>query len=383
MKNTFVFLQNVFKFGSSRIDGPFLYFIFLLFGLGIIVMYSASVHPAEREFSNPYYYLEKQVLWGSVSVFLFLVFSKIPYEFLVRWSFLLCLLSVALLAAVFVPGLGKSVGTSYGRSFNRWIQIGGFQMQPSEFSKISILLFLSYFFYNFDFKKVIWDTKKIVSIILILFILLLIVVEPAFGTTVEILVVLFFFVLLAGFPIKRLVLLGVSILPLLLILVTQVGYRKKRIEIWLNPYQYRFDEGHQLVTSFRAFFDGGSFGRPIGTGYSHRYLAYSHTDFVLATFVEDFGFLGFFCFFCLVLFFLYRVYALLVRTKDKLGFFLGSGILILLSIQILLNLFVVTGIVPVTGISLPFLSYGGSSLLTIFILLGILANITRRENLVL
>jgi cell division protein FtsW len=136
------------------------------------------------------------------------------------------------------------------------------------------------------------------------------------------------------------------------------------------------------VTSFRAFFDGGTTGKAIGTGYAHRYLAYSHTDFVLSSFVEDFGFIGFTFFTLIVLCLLVRIFFLLERTKDKLGFFLGSGILILFGFQTILNLFVVTGIVPVTGISLPFLSYGGSSLLTIFILFGILANITRRENLV-
>ncbi|TGL04302.1 cell division protein FtsW [Leptospira bouyouniensis] len=376
-------LRNLFRFGSSRFDGPMLFFMFLLFGIGMIVMFSASVIPAEREFSDSYYYLKKQLLWGFLGLILFLIFCQIPYQFLVKWSFVLSLFSLILLVAVFIPGLGKSVGTSYGRSFNRWIQIAGFQIQPSEFSKISILLFSSYFFYNFDFKKINWNQKKIVSLVIIFLTLLLIVIEPAFGTTVELLLVLFFFVLLAGFPIKRLFILGASMIPLLLVLVTQVGYRKKRLEIWLDPYKFRFDEGHQLVTSFRAFFDGGSTGKAIGTGYAHRYLAYSHTDFVISSFVEDFGFVGFLIFISIVLFLMVRIFFLLERTKDKLGFFLGSGILILFGFQTILNLFVVTGIVPVTGISLPFLSYGGSSLLTIFILFGILANITKRENLVL
>lgn len=376
-------IQNLFRFGNSRFDGPVLYGIFFLFGMGIVIMYSASVIPAEREFSDPNYYLNKQIVWGTLGIFSFLIFSQIPYQFLVRWSFLFSVFSLLLLISVFIPGLGKSVGTSYGRSFNRWIQIGGVQIQPSEFSKISILLFSSYFFYNFDFKKVKWDRKKIVSVLLIFATLVLIVIEPAFGTTIELLLVLFFFVLLAGFPMKRLLILGASILPLLVVLVTQVGYRKKRLEIWLDPYKFRFDEGHQLVTSFRAFFDGGSFGRPVGSGYAHRYLAYSHTDFVMASFVEDFGFLGFLLFLSVVTFLFVRMYFLLQHTKDKLGFFLGSGILFLFGFQTILNLFVVTGIVPVTGISLPFLSYGGSSLITIFILFGILANITSKENLVL
>jgi len=346
-------------------------------------MFSASVIPAEREFADPNYYLKKQLVWGGIGIFLFLVFARVPYTLLVKLSFPFCLLSVLLLISVFIPGVGKSVSTTYGRNFNRWILIGGFQVQPSEFSKISLLLFLSLFFQTLDPKKIKWDRKNIVSVLTILIILMLIIAEPAFGTTVEILVVIFFFVLMVGFPVKKILILGLSILPLLLVLVTQVGYRKKRLEIWLDPYKYRFDEGHQLVTSFRAFFDGGNFGRPIGSGYSHRYLAYSHTDFVLASFVEDFGFFGFIIFFITILFFLYRIYLLILKVKDKLGFFLGTGILLLLSIQIIINLYVVTGLAPVTGISLPFLSYGGSSLITIFILMGILANITKKENLVL
>ncbi|BDA78830.1 cell division protein [Leptospira kobayashii] len=376
-------LREIFVIGRYKVDLPLLFSLFFLFGFGVIVMFSASVIPAEREFADPNYYLKKQLVWGGIGIVLFLIFAQIPYSFLVKLSFPFCLLSVILLVSVFIPGVGKSVSTTYGRSFNRWILIGGFQVQPSEFSKISLLLFLSLFFQSFDPKKIQWNRKNIVSVFTILIILMLIVAEPAFGTTVEILVVIFFFVLMVGFPIKKIFILGLSILPLLLVLVTQVGYRKKRLEIWLDPYKYRFDEGHQLVTSFRAFFDGGSFGRPIGSGYSHRYLAYSHTDFVLASFVEDFGFLGFIIFFAVTLFFLYRIYLLVLKVKDKLGFFLGTGILLLLSIQILINLYVVTGLAPVTGISLPFLSYGGSSLITIFILMGILANITKKENLAL
>ncbi len=379
----FVDLRQYFAFGKRVVDLPLLYCIFSLFGFGVIIMFSASVVPAEREFADPYFYLKKQLLWGSIGICLFLVFVRIPYQFLVKLSFPFCILSILLLISVFIPGLGKSVGTTYGRNFNRWVQIGGFQIQPSEFSKISLLLFLALFFQNFDPKKINWDKKTLISIFTIFLTLILIVIEPAFGTTVEMLVVIFFFVIMTGFPIKRILLLGLASLPLLFVLITQVGYRKKRLEIWLDPYKYRFDEGHQLVTSFRAFFDGGTLGLPIGSGYSHRYLAYSHTDFVLAAFVEDFGFIGFLSFLMVVLFLLFRIYLLLQKVKDKLGFYLGTGILLLLTIQFLINLYVVTGLFPVTGISLPFISYGGSSLITIFILLGILANITKKENLVL
>jgi cell division protein FtsW len=127
--------------------------------------------------------------------------------------------------------------------------------------------------------------------------------------------------------------------------------------------------------------EGGIFGNPLSTGYSHRYLTYSHTDFVLATFVEDYGFIGFILLSGLFFFLLFRFTILLKKVTDPFGFLLGAGLLSVLSVQIIVNMYVVTGIFPITGISLPFLSYGGSSLLTVLISLGILLNITRTENL--
>lgn len=166
-----------------------------------------------------------------------------------------------------------------------------------------------------------------------------------------------------------------------MILIYKVGYRKKRIEVWLDPYKYRYDEGHQLVSSFRAFNDGGWFGTNVSTGYSHRYLTYSHTDFVMATYVEDFGYIGFLFLFFLFIFLILRSFMLIRRVNEPFGFLLGVGIISMIGVQILINLFVVTGVFPITGISLPFVSYGGSSLLTVMLSLGILCNITRKENL--
>ena len=142
-------LSQLFAYGKRRVDLPLLYSIFILFGFGIVIMFSASVIPAEREFADPYYYLKKQIVWGLLGIFFFLVFIQIPYQILVKLSFPFCIVSILLLISVFIPGIGKAVGTSYGRNFNRWIQIGGFQIQPSEFSKISLLLFLSLFFRKF------------------------------------------------------------------------------------------------------------------------------------------------------------------------------------------------------------------------------------------
>ncbi|TGK07878.1 cell division protein FtsW [Leptospira semungkisensis] len=354
-------------------------FFLLLFGIG--VMYSSSSITAWRDFQDSEYFLKKQVAWAVIGLVVFLFFANFPYQKLERFALAGMITSVLLLILVFIPGIGRSVGTYYGRNFHRWIGIGPYQLQPSEIAKLAVVIYLSSLIVKLKLKENRDPKKFILPAVLLLAVLVLILAEPAFGTTMEILFVVIAFVFLFGFPIRNLLLVGLVSLPLAYVLVSQVGYRRKRMEVWLDPYRFRYDEGHQLVTSFRAFLDGGWFGNKLASGYAHRYLTYSHTDFVLATYVEDFGFIGFLFFFLLVLTLLTRTYVLLKRVQDPFGFYLGAGLLFILGTQFIINSYVVTGLLPITGISLPFMSYGGSSLLVVLASFGILVNITRRENL--
>ncbi|EQA38747.1 putative stage V sporulation protein E [Leptospira inadai serovar Lyme str. 10] len=355
--------------------------IFLLLLFGICVMYSSSSITAWRDFHDSEYFLKKQALWALIGILVFFFFANFSYRRLERFALVGMIVSILLLILVFIPGVGKSVGTYYGRNFHRWIGIGPYQLQPSEIAKLAVVIYLSAMISKLKEKENREAKKFLIPGALLLSVLVLILAEPAFGTTMEILFVVLAFVFLFGFPFRNLLLVGLVSLPLAYLLVDRVGYRKKRVEVWLDPYKFRFDEGHQLVTSFRAFLDGGWFGNKLASGYAHRYLTYSHTDFVLATFVEDFGFLGFLFFFGLVLFLLYRTYVLLRKVSDPFGFYLGAGLLFILGTQFVINSYVVTGLFPITGISLPFMSYGGSSLLVVLAAFGILVNITRRENL--
>lgn len=374
-------LTDFLRIGRYPIDLPLLYTVFILLFLGLSIMYSGSSVTAEREFEDSMYFFKKQFLWMSIGFLLFTIIVSIPYRLYQKYASQIILLSIVLLALVFIPGIGKSVGTYYGRNFHRWINLGSFQVQPSEFAKIAVVCYLS----SFLVKKSSWEVmeygKFLFPGVVIGSVIGLIIIEPAFGTTLEILAVIIALIFIDGFPIQRLIFGFLASLPLLFILIYRVGYRKKRIEVWLDPYKYKWSEGHQLVSSFKAFADGGWLGNQISTGYSHRYLTYSHTDFVMATFAEDYGYMGFLFIFSLFLFLVVRGYMLVRRVGDYYGFLLGVGLVTLIGVQILINLFVVTGIFPVTGISLPFLSYGGSSLLTIMMSLAILLNITRRENI--
>ncbi|TGK04507.1 cell division protein FtsW [Leptospira selangorensis] len=373
--------KNFWESPGSPFDLVLVGSVFFLLLFGICVMYSSSSVTAWREFQDSEYFLKKQLAWAIIGLIVFFFFANFPYKRLERFALGGIIISVLLLILVFIPGVGKSVGTYYGRNFHRWIGIGPYQLQPSEIAKLAVVVYLSSLIVKLKLKESRDPKKFILPAVLLLAVLILILAEPAFGTTMEILFVVIAFVFLFGFPVRNLLLVGLVSLPLAYLLISQVGYRRKRMEVWLDPYRFRYDEGHQLVTSFRAFLDGGWFGNKLASGYAHRYLTYSHTDFVLATYVEDFGFIGFLFFFALVMILLSRVYVLLKRVEDPFGFYLGAGLLFILGTQFVINSYVVTGLFPITGISLPFMSYGGSSLLVVLAAFGILVNITRKENI--
>lgn len=373
--------KKFWEVGKNPIDYPLVYTVFILLFFGLGILFSASSVTSQREFNEPYYYLKRQSIWVGISLIAFLVTIFIPFHFYQKYSLFAILFSLFLLVIVFIPGIGKSVETYYGRNFHRWINLGIIQFQPSELAKITVVIYLSSFLAKLRTIRVTGPKVYLYPGLLVGSLLVLIVVEPAFGTTLEILFVILALIFIDGFPIKKLILGIVSLLPLLALLVYNVGYRKKRIDVWLNPYKYRFDEGHQLVSSFRSFAEGGFLGNPLSTGYSHRYLTYSHTDFVLSTFAEDYGFLGILILFSLFLTLITRSFILIRNINNHFGFMLGAGLITMISLQVIINAYVVTGIIPITGISLPFVSYGGSSLLTVMISMGILLNITRKEYL--
>lgn len=373
--------KNFTVIGKTPIDLPLIYIIIILLLVGISALFSGSTVTAHKLTEDPYFFLKKQAIWMGLSFFFFIVFAIIPYRIFQHYAVYLIVLSIVLLILVFIPGLSKTVKTQAGRNFHRWIGFGPFQLQPSEFCKIAVLIYLSGFFVKLSHIQEKTIKTYLIPGIAIGLILLLIMLEPALGTTLQISGMILALIFLNGFPVKKLVIGFLSTIPLILFLVYRVSYWRKRIEVWLNPYSDKDGDGFQLYSSFRAFMESGWFGNQISTSHSHKSLPYNHTDFIVATFVQDYGFIGFLVLLGLFTFLIVRGFSLVRRVNEPFGFLLGSGILLMISIQIIINLFVVTGLFPITGISLPFMSYGGSSLLTIMISLGILINITKREHI--
>jgi cell division protein FtsW len=370
-----------FEIGKNTFDNPLIYTTLVLLLMGLGILFSASYYISFRDFQDPYYYIKKQGLWAFIGFFLLIFFSNIKYTFYQENAVYIFLLTLISLILVFIPGIGKSVDTHYGRNFNRWINLGLIQIQPSEFSKIAVPIYLSLIITRIRLTENFDNKKLFLPALIIVVMLILIVLEPAYGTTVEIIAIIGLLLFLSLKNIKIFFFSIIGITPLLYFLMVNVGYRKKRIDVWFNPYKYRFDEGHQLVSSFKSFFDGGLTGSPLSTSYSHKYLTYSHTDFILSSFVADFGFFGFLVLLFLFAILIFRGIYLIKRVQNMYAFFLGSGLIFLIGLQFLINTYVVTGLFPTTGISLPFVSYGGSSLITIMISIGIILNITKKENL--
>lgn len=201
--------------------------VFFLLLFGICVMYSSSSVTAWREFQDSEYFLKKQLVWAAIGLVVFFFFANFPYKRLEKFALGGIIISVLLLVLVFIPGIGKSVGTYYGRNFHRWIGIGPYQLQPSEIAKLAVVVYLSSLIVKLKLKENRDPKKFILPAVLLLAVLILILAEPAFGTTMEILFVVIAFVFLFGFPVRNLLLVGLVSLPLAYLLISQVGYRRK------------------------------------------------------------------------------------------------------------------------------------------------------------
>jgi cell division protein FtsW len=270
--------------------------------------------------------------------------------------------------------VGHSVSSS-SESFRRWISIGGFTFQPSEFAKIAIVVYLASTLEKSGDMDETFNTRRLLfPFILISTVLLAIALEPQYGTAICLLAVIIVMIYIAGFPIMRLFLIFASSVPFLFLFAIYRQYRLKRLLVWLDPYGHRYEGGYQLVTSFRAFRDGGFFGEDLAYGFAHRYLTYGHTDFILALHAENFGWFGSMALIGLFCAFLWRGVYGIKRIRDPFLFLLASGSIVMIILQAILNMGVVTGALPTTGVSLPFVSYGGSSLVSTLAFCGLIIN---------
>lgn len=343
-----------------------------LVSLGLIMVFSASSVMGLSETGNPYFYVQRQAILAVLGLVVLFVLMKVDYHIFMPLALPGLFLSFGLLVLVLFIGTGSG-------GVHRWIRLPGFNFQPSELAKLIMVNYVAVYLAN----KREGARKFFTGLLPILVItglqFFLIMLEPDFGTGValvfSVLVVLF----AGGAHLGQLVGMGVLATPVLVYLLFQKEYRAKRIFAFLDPWADPTDTGWNVIQSLLAIGSGGLFG--VGLGRSRQkfsYLPEHHTDFIFAILCEELGFLGgalvLFLFFVLA----WRGLRIAMRAPDLYGTLLAIGITSMIAFQALINIGVVTGSMPVTGIPLPFISHGGSSLLISLTGVGILLNISRQ-----
>jgi cell division protein FtsW len=346
--------------------------IFLLIGIGIAMSYSASAVYAYNVFGDSFYFLKKQLIWFGIGFVFLLIFMEIDYRIYLKHTKILLLLAFVLLIAVLIPGVGHNV-----KGAARWLGYGSLKLQPSEFVKIVVVIYLVKVFSS-D-KKGNYVVQLLIPLVIVSVILLLL--QPDFGTAVDLLIVSVFILFVSGFPLLYIVTLFLLSIPMFYLLVYQVEYRRERVLAYLNPWKDRYGIGYHIIQSFIAFKKGGILGLGLGNGTQKlSRLPEPHTDFIFAVIAEEVGLIG--TIFMVIIFFLFffRGLTVSINSIDGFGKLLAIGLSLMILVQAYINIGVVSGSLPTTGIPLPFISYGGSSLISSMISAGILLNISRYKD---
>ena len=350
--------------------------VILISIFGIIMIYSASSIWAEYKYNDPLKYVKNQALFFIIGLILMFLVSKIYYKFYLKKSNILLIGCIILLILVLIPGVGMVRNGS-----RSWFGIGSFGIQPSEFTKLALIIFTSKYLMNNE--KNMKNIKKGVLPILcvLIFVFGLIMLQPDFGTGMIIVISIIGLLFVGGVSMKFFI--GLGIIGVLGItgLIIIAPYRLARILSFLNPWSDPLGSGFQIIQSLYAIGPGGLFGFGfLNSRQKHFYLPEPQTDFIFSIISEEFGFLGIVIVVTLFLTIIITGFKISKNCKDLFGKYLSFGIMFQLSFQALLNLMVVVGLIPVTGVTLPFLSYGGSSLLITLCSIGVILNISRYER---
>ncbi len=363
---------------NGKLDITFLALVLILLTTGLVMLFSASYAFSYEQYGNSYKFISRQALFAAVGVAVMLLISKIDYRFWRKFAWVLYIVSIVLLAVVkILPPMLK------GKDVKRWIVIGPINFQPSEIAKFAvILLFASLIAANHKQMK---SFKFVAFLVLLLGIpCVLVVVEPHLSATVLIFAIGIVLLIVGGLQ-KRYIIGGVIAGVgggALAIATGVISYGSDRIKYWLDPWADAKSNGFQTIQSLLAIGSGGILGRGIGQSrQKYLWLPEPHNDFIFAIVCEELGLVGaivIILFFCLLV---WRGFTIAMRAQDKFGSLLALGLTFQVGLQAMLNIWVVTNTIPNTGISLPFFSYGGTSLLILLAEMGIVLSVSRGASI--
>lgn len=371
-KNKPNFFSNIFIDG--KMDLTFLFLLLIILTVGLVMLFSASYIFANTYYGNSYYFITKQAGFAVVGVALMLLVSKIDYHFIRKFAIPFYIIMVIFLVVMLI--LPPMVS---GTSVKRWFSIGPINFQPSELAKFAVILLLAHLIaanqklmktFRFGFLFL----GLVVGVVCVL-----VVLEPHLSATVLIFLIGAVMMVVGGLQLRYIFGgLAVAAAGVIAVLSGVVGYAQDRITFWLNPWSAPVGEGYQTIQSLLSIGSGGWLGRGLGQSrQKYLWVPEPHNDFIFAIVCEELGVIGALIIIILFCLLMWRGFVIAMKAPDKFGSLLAMGLTFQVGLQMTLNVLVVTNTIPNTGISLPFFSYGGTSLMILLLEMGIVLSVSR------
>jgi cell division protein FtsW len=357
-------------------DGVLLAVLVALVAFGVVMVYSASAVLAYRNFDNGQYYLMRQGIFALVAVPMMVVLARVDYHRLRPLTYWVFIVALGLLL-VTALGHGKSAGGAA-----RWIRVGSVHVQPAEIMKVAMIFWLSHTLSKNAERVRTFAVGFLPHMLMCGFMVMLCLMQPDFGSAVMIALITVVLLFTAGARVGYLIIAGLIATPAVIYAVASKEYRMRRILAYLDPFAHQSNEGYQVAESLMSFGAGGVTG--VGIGDSRQklfFLPEAHTDFISAIVAEELGLLGLTCLVVAYIVIVHRGVLAAYRAADDYGTFLAIGISLFVGMQAFTNLAVAVGLLPTKGLVLPFMSYGGSSLLVNCAAMGVLLNVSRPREI--
>ena len=340
--------------------------------MGIVMVYSSSAVLSLEKMGDGYYYLKKEIVYVMIGLAMLLGMSRVPYHWWKRAVYPLLGLAFIMLILSFIPGLRNTAGGA-----SRWVKLGPMTFQPSELAKFALVVFLAYSLEKKASKIKTFGLGFVFHLAVTSVFIVIVLLQKDLGAAFMLAVIAWSMMFVTGVRLSYLFSMIAASIPVLYFLIFSVGYRRQRVLAFLDPWSDRYGSGFQIIQSLVSFNQGGVFGKGLGEGQQKLfYLPEAHTDFIFSVLGEELGLIG--VAFVVVLFalFFWRAVTIGLKAPEMFSRYFAFGIAIFITVQGLFNFCVVMGLLPTKGLVLPFISYGGSALITFMIAVGVLLNIS-------
>ena len=363
--------QALFEKPKNIGDVPLLVCTAGMAAFGCVMVYSASSYVGEVLYDDAFFFVTKQLVGGAIGLLAMVAAAFVPYKKLAALKYPLAALAAVLLALVFVPGIGV---TNYGAT--RWIGLGSLTIQPSEIAKYAFVLFAAaHFAKNYGRARSFKGVAPVLALGVVYCVL--IIAEPNMSITMCVGLLMLALVFLSGTNLKTFAVMLVPCVVAVPVLIALEPYRLERLSAFINPWASPRDEGYQLIQSLYALGNGGWLGVGLfNSTQKYRFLPFAESDFIMSVMGEELGFIGLIAFFAVCLFMIWRGIAIARRCTQPFGYLLAAGITLVYGIQVAVNALVVSGCIPPTGLPLPLISSGNTSLVITMASMGVLYNIS-------